>query len=260
MSLTFCAARGNRGGTFAATAAAPAASSSTLVEGEQDVIDLGPAAWWDASYEDSVTHSGGAVSSWMSREGNDAELVQGTGSAQPALDEVNSDFNDLSTLRFTNSASTVISNTTVYVDSTSDVGTIFLVGKCDGTAPSVGRLVNWGLANKGNIGVNHASQAFFVYEPVSSGGGVNGGAEESLFMVGVHIDGSSSYWSVNEGTNTTFTASANLTSASGVTAVGRHGGNTPDWDCAEYIIFNTALDDSDFATVETYLKNKYDGF
>lgn len=238
-------------------------ATGVFAAGEQDVIDLEPAAWWDASYADSVTHSGGAVSSWMSREGNEAELVQGTGSAQPTFDEVNADFNDLSTLRFTTSASSVIQNSSVYIDGSGNVGTIFIVGKCGVTPSSAYRIANWG-DTQGNLGVNFDGGSFFVYKTASASWqefpvGVTN-QDLALFMVGIHLDSASSYASSNEGTNVAFSAGAGLTPASGVTALGRYGGTTPDWDCAEYIIFDTALDATDFAKVETYLKNKYDGF
>ena len=76
-----------------------ATSSGTIpdsgIAGEQDVIDLGPAAWFDASYSGAITESGGAVSKWTSREGNDIELVQATGSKQPTFTASNSDFDDI---------------------------------------------------------------------------------------------------------------------------------------------------------------------
>ena len=260
-------------GTPRAATSSGATGGDDGIPGEQDVIDLGPEAWWDASYADSVKSDdsgseatatdGQDVTKWISREGNDEEIVQATASKQPTWDEVNSDFNDRSTLRFTASASTLIQNSSVYVDGSGNVGTIFIVGKCDGAPGAANRIANWG-DTQGNLGVNFDGGSFFVYKTASASWqefpvGVTG-QEQALFMVGVHLDGASSYGSSNEGTNVAFSAGAGLTPSSGVTALGRYGGNTPDWDCAEYIIFNTALNATDFAKVENYLKNKYDGF
>jgi hypothetical protein len=257
-------------GAAATSSGAPGGDSG--IPGEQDVIDLGPAAWWDASFADSVTYvcAGDpevcSVSKWTSREGNAAELVQASASEQPTFDAVNADFNGYSTLRFTNSAATVIQNSSVYIDGSGNVGTIFIVGKCGVTPVAAYRIANWGHATTGNLGVNFDGGSFFVYKTLGASAwqefpvGVTN-QDLALFMVGIHMNSTSSYASSNEGTNVAFSANNTfLTPATGATGLGNIGGNTPDWDCAEYIIFDTALSDGDFATVETYLKNKYDGF
>ena len=127
MKLPWLSGRYGRGGAYAAAPAAPAVASS-LVDGEQDVIDLTPSAWWDASYEGAITESGGAVSVWTSREGNDIELVQATGSKQPTFTASNSDFDDYSTLSFDSTADQWIGIDARYVDTSGNVGTIFYVG------------------------------------------------------------------------------------------------------------------------------------
>ena len=82
-------------------------AASALVAGEQDVIDLGPTLWVDASWADAVKSDdsgseatatdGQDVSKWISREGSAIELVQATASKQPVFTASNSDFNDYST-------------------------------------------------------------------------------------------------------------------------------------------------------------------
>ena len=257
MPLTPISARFWRGGSNAAAPAAPAATSS-LVDGEQDVIDLTPSAWWDASYSGAITESGGAVSVWTSREGNDIELVQATGSKQPTFTASNSDFDDYSTLSFDSTADQWIGIDARYVDTSGNVGTIFYVGK-EQNGDSAARIVNWADNGKSNIGTNHGSTALFVYNPVQGFG--TAGDQLSPYMAVVSINGSSSYASMNEGTNATFTANADMTENTGNTSVGGYGGATENSStiAAEYIIFNTALNATNVAKVETYLKNKYTG-
>jgi len=264
MTFPFVAARGNRGGTFAAAAAAPAATSS-LVDGEQDVMDLAPAGWWDASYDDAVEKDSGVasdgedVAKWISREGNSIELVQATASKQPIFNASNSDFNDYSTITFDSTADQWLGKDTRYVDTSGNVGTIFYVGK-EQNGDSVARIVNWAFNGQSNIGTNYGSKALFSYNPVAQFGTL--GDQLNAYMAVVSIDGASSYSSMNEGTNVTFTANANMTVDSGYTSVGGYGATTENAStiAAEYIIFNTALIPDNVATVETYLKNKYDGF
>jgi len=253
------ASRRWRGGHFAATAGGGGASGPTLVEGEQDVIDLEPAAWFDASYSGAISESGGDVSKWTSREGNDIELVQATGSKQPAFTASNSDFNDKSTLSFDSSADQWIGIDARYIDTSGNVGTIFYVGK-EQNGDSVARIVNWSTNGKSSIGTNFGSTALFAYQNLKGFG--TAGDQLDPYMAVVSINGSSSYASMNEGTDATFTAHAAMTADTGNTAVGGYGGSGENSStiAAEYIIFNTALNGTDVAKVETYLKNKYDGF
>ena len=261
MSLVFCAARGNRGGTFAATAAAPVVTV-TLIDGEQDVIDLGPAAWFDASYDDAVEKDGSVVASdeedvakWISREGNDIELVQATASKQPIFNASNSDFNDYSTMTFDSTADTWLGIDARYVDTSGDVGTIFYVGK-ELNGDGVARIVNWAQNANSCIGTNYGT-ALFVYNPLKTFG--TSGDQLNAYMAVVSIDGASSYASMNEGTNVTFTAGSHMTNDIGYTSVGGYGGGGENAStvAAEYIIFNTALSAPNVAKVEAYLKNKY---
>ena len=256
MSLPFVSARCNRGGAFAAAPAAPAGTTVSLIEGEQDVIDLAPAAWFDASYDGAITESGGAVSKWTSREGNDIELVQATGAKQPTFTASHGDFNDYSTLSFDSSADQWIGIDARYVDTSGNVGTIFYVGK-EQNGDSVARIVNWAFNGKSNIGTNFGANALFVYNPVKGFG--TAGDQLSVYMAVVLINGSSSYCSMNEGTDATFTAHADMTTDSGNTSVGGYGGASENSStiAAEYIIFNTALSTGNVAKVEEYLKNKY---
>jgi hypothetical protein len=46
-------------------------------------LDLSPLLWVDASDETTITESGGAVSQWDDKSGNDNNLTQGTASQQP---------------------------------------------------------------------------------------------------------------------------------------------------------------------------------
>ena len=79
MALVFCAARGNRGGTFAATAAASTETVAALWTPSEVTTYL----WLDADDSSTITESGGSVSQWDDKSGNDYHAVQGTGSLQP---------------------------------------------------------------------------------------------------------------------------------------------------------------------------------
>ena len=46
--------------------------------------DIGPDLWFDAADEDTITQSGGAVSQWDDKSGNNVHLVQATGADQPS--------------------------------------------------------------------------------------------------------------------------------------------------------------------------------
>ena len=46
-------------------------------------LDLSPTLWLDASDETTITESGGAVSQWDDKSGNDNDLTQATSAKQP---------------------------------------------------------------------------------------------------------------------------------------------------------------------------------
>ena len=238
-------------------------SGSSLVDGEQDVIDLEPAAWWDASYDGSIELNGATVSGWTSREGNDIKLVQVCAAEQPTFNASNADFNDYSTLSFDSTADQWIGINARYVDTSGNVGTIFYVGK-EQNGDTNARIVHWAHNGQASMGTNYGSKNLFAYANIVSFGPTTSVTEDQLdpYMAVILINGSSSYASMNEESDVTFTAHANMTVDSGNTAVGGTGGTTENAStiAAEYIIFNTALIPDNVAKVEAYLKNKYDGF
>jgi len=258
--LPLVSGRSWRGGQLAAsTGGGGGDSGPVLLDGEQDVIDMEPTAWFDASYSGAITESGGDVSKWTSREGNDIELVQATGSKQPAFTASNSEFNDYSTLSFDSTADQWIGIDARYVDTSGNVGTIFYVAK-EQNGDGAARIVNWSTNGKSNIGTNHGSTALFVYQNLKGFG--TAGDQLNPYMAVVSVNGASSYASMNEGTDATFTAHAAMTADTGNTAVGGYGGGGENSStiAAEYIIFDKVLSPTDVAKVEVYLKNKYDGF
>lgn len=56
---------------------------SSLGITSQQILGLSPAAWW--RYNTGITESSGAVSAWADQSGNSRNLVQATGTNQPAL-------------------------------------------------------------------------------------------------------------------------------------------------------------------------------
>ena len=255
------------GGTSATSGGAPGGGGDNLIPGEQAVIDLGPSFWVDASWPDAVKSedSGGEatatdgqdVSKWISRAGSGIELTQTNATNRPVFNSSVAAFGNYSTITFDSSTSDHIDKDARYVDTSGDVGTIFYVGKeLNGGANA--RIINWSTENNANLGTNYGSNAFFLYKGGSPTVVVHGtnGIQLNPYMAAISLDGSSSYVSVNEATNTAFTAGAEMTADVGPTSVCLSS-NVASTQAAEYIIFNTALSPTNVALVETYLKNKY---
>ena len=107
--------------------------------------------------------------------------------------------------------------------------------------------------------------AFYLYKPLTNYGG-SGSAntiELSPYMAAIVLDGSSSYFTINEGTDVTFSMDAanSFPSVNPITSVGGYNGTIENSStvAAEYILFDSALSASDVAKVENYLNNKYTG-
>ena len=241
-----------------------------LIPGEQEVIDLGPSFWVDASYADAVKSddsgseatatNGQDVSKWISRAGTGIELVQATASKQPIFNSSELDFGGYSTITFNSAAATDLLKDARYVDTVANVGTIFYVGK-ELNGDTNARIINWSTNALSNLGTKYSSFALYVYSPLTTYGSA-GTVEAATYMASISLNGASSYFSINEDTNVTFAASSDMTADIGDTAVGGTTGGSAEHastQAAEYIIFNTALSPTNVALVETYLKNKYKG-
>ena len=260
------------GGKAATSSGAPGGGGDNLIPGEQAVIDLGPSFWVDASWPDAVKSeqtpvapateanatNGQEVSKWISRAGSGIELTQTNATNRPVFNSSVAAFGNYSTITFDSSTSDHIDKDARYVDTSGDVGTIFYVGKELNGANNC-RIINWSTENNANLGTNYAPGdfAFYLYRtatPVTVFG--TNGIQLNPYMAAISLDGSSSYVSVNEATNTAFTAGAEMTADVGPTSVSL-ASNSSSTQAAEYIIFNTALSPTNVALVETYLKNKY---
>ena len=264
-SSTIALGLGLGGGKASTASGRP--SGGGLIPGEQSVINLGPSFWVDASFADSVKSEdsgseatatdGQDVSKWISRAGTGIELVQSTASKQPVFNSSESDFGGYSTITFNASADTALWKNARYVDTSSNVGTIFYVGK-ELNGDTNTRIINWSTNSLSNLGTNYSSYAFYVYTPLITYGSA-GTTENDTYMAAISLDGASSYFSINEDTNVTFTASSGQTADTGYTSVGGYNaaGENASTQAAEFIIFNTALSPANVAVVETYLKNKY---
>ena len=254
------------GGATATISGAPAGGGDNLIPGEQAVIDLGPSFWVDASYADAVKSEdsgseanatdGQDVTKWISRAGTGIELVQATASKQPIFNSSDSDFGNYSTITFNATADTLLWKDARYVDTSSNVGTVFYVAK-ELNGDTNTRIINWSTNSTSNLGTNYGAYAFYVYTPLTTYGST--GTESNTYMASILLDGASSYFSINEDTDVTFTASSNMTADTGYTSVGGYGaaGENASTQAAEFIIFDTALSPTNVAVVETYLKNKY---
>jgi len=267
MPIGLGAGLGLGGGRSATSSGAPTGGDN-LIPGEQAVIDLGPSFWVDASYADAVKSedsgseanatNGQDVTKWISRAGTGIELVQATASKQPVFNSSESDFGNYSTITFNATADTLLWKDARYVDTVGNVGTIFYVGK-ELNGDTNTRIINWSTNSTSNLGTNYGAYAFYVYTPLTTYG--SAGTETSAYMASISLNGASSYFSINEDTNVTFTASSASTADTGYTSVGGYGGagENASTQAAEFIIFNTALSPTNVAAVETYLKNKYKG-
>ena len=112
---------------------------SSLLPGEQDVIDLAPTFWMDASSANAVKSvdsgaeanatNGQDVSKWISRVGSGVELAQSTASKRPIFNATNSDFNDYSTITFDHTADTALFVRMHLTREHQGYATVFYVGK-----------------------------------------------------------------------------------------------------------------------------------
>tara|TARA_R110002167_G_scaffold108061_3_gene276113 strand:- start:1471 stop:2301 length:831 start_codon:yes stop_codon:yes gene_type:complete len=262
------------GGTSATSGGAAGGGSTPISPYEQAVIDLGPSFWVDASYPNTVKSeqtpvapateanatNGQEVSKWISRVGTGIELVQADATERPIFNSSESDFGDHSTITFDATADTLLWKDARYVDTVGNVGTIFYVGKELSGSDGSGRIINWSTNGSSNLGTNHGGKALFVWKGLVTYGS-SGGAEASAYMAAISLNGSSSYFSINEDTDVAWgSANASTTADVGYTSVGGYGGTgeNTSTQAAEYIIFNTALSPTDVAVVETYLKDKYE--
>lgn len=242
---------------------------SNLIAGEQDVIDLAPTFWMDASSADAVKSvdsgaeanatNGQDVSKWVSRVGSGVELAQSTASKRPIFNATNADFNDYSTITFDHTADTALFANASYTGTSGTGATVFYVGKELGGDANA-RIINWGTEKKASLGHNYSSVPFFFFAPLATYPGTNDTIELQPYMAAFVIDSSSSFFSINEGTDAAITFSAtNHFDSGGITSVGGYNktGENSSTVAAEYIIFDSALSAANVAKVETYLKNKY---
>jgi len=58
-------------------------SSSSSSSRGFNPLDVSPVGWWDATDSDTITDSGGNVSQWDDKSGNNYDVTQGSGSDQP---------------------------------------------------------------------------------------------------------------------------------------------------------------------------------
>ena len=102
--------------------------------------DIVTSAWYDATDESTITESGGAVSQWADKSGNDNHVTQGTGVNQPTYTNniVTFDGDDF---MFNSSPTGLPSGT--------DSGAIYIVTELDSNTGAWGNIVSYG---NGNIG------------------------------------------------------------------------------------------------------------
>jgi len=201
--------------------------------------------WLDADAPSTITQATG-VSQWNDKSGSGNNVVQATGSKQPAY--VQSVLNGKPVLRFTNASAQTMTTSTNFI---SPVSVIYIARQTGGTNGRVltGVNNNWLL---GFWGGSHA-QAYFEGWVSPAGGtpsttnwyiesAVETGALSSYYENGVQI-------ASNAG---------GVAGPNGLSLVGMGGvSEFSDADIAEIVVYNRALSDAERQKIEGYLAAKW---
>ena len=210
----------------------------------------GYAAWYDASDTATITESGGAVSAWADKSGNDNHLTQANASLQPVTGSETQ--NGLNVISFDGSGYMALPVGAIPTGSTQY--TIFAVWRSDSAR---GHLLFGGAqSNNRAIGfetINNDLHAYWWNNDHWYYGSVALAAP--LFTVW-SWNGINSFIQVNDGTSTTAKVGKNTSESAG--QVGSLAGSfSLTGFIAELIIYHSALTPAEIATVESYLKAKW---
>jgi hypothetical protein len=200
---------------------------------------VGPVAGAHAhwKYDTGITESGGTVSAWADQSGNGYHETQSSGADQPALNADGSIGFTPGKWTRANGLSGLAQPMTLCVRMRSTVAL---------TQPFIGSLGGSGVSLYGAGG-----DAIALY---AGGGGIvahRSYAEDEWFSIIAVFNGASSSNTVTAGTATGNPGSGGIDSSFVFNIVYFSGTDT--WDCAEAILYNTALSAPDIATNLDYL-------
>ena len=224
------------------------------------ILSLSPTLWLDASDASTIIESGGAVSQWSDKSGNDNHVTQNNASDKPTTGT--NEINNLNVLEFYGSQ-ILYRNTTAINNSVNRSWTIFGVVKPSATS---GVRIAFGSDSGSRIGqflrINNA-----VYETIGFSGGSAftdsaGSAiiDEAVVLTSVNDSGNSlelfvngaSQASVNMGTQ-------NYTSTIPLVVGDRNTTNSSGWSgsIAEIIAFDRKLTQQEREDIENILAQKW---
>ena len=174
--------------------------------------DIDTALWLDAADASTITESGGAVSQWDDKSGNNHHVIQATSAAQPTYSATG--FNSLPTVFF-DSTNDEMACATTTVSSQGDLfyGAVFQILSDNGnwqpivgtqissTASSAGNLLLQRLLNRSEIGIHdtgrsdkgstYAVQVTNLFEPRIATLGRSGGSNGNGGLITVTATGPS---------------------------------------------------------------------
>ena len=218
-----------------------------------DPLSLSPALWLDASdaatLYDATTGGGlvspdGTVARWEDKSGNLRHLTQGTLANRPA--RKTSIYNGRDILRFSGSGDLMTRTGFTVSNPVTVFAVVYLSGDVTGFRVAYG----FG-ANVFSMGYNNTAQ---LYAFSTTGINVSRSRPTTLEILSATSNVASSSISAN-GVQTTGSIAAHSTTTLGIG--GNNIGATHPSDFAEFMVFPTALSDSNRRNVEIYLSNKW---
>lgn len=222
---------------------------------------LTTALWLDAADSSTITESGGAVSQWDDKSGNNNHATQGTGSSQPTTSARN--LNGQNVLDFSsdfmrapvNIDSADQPNMSFFVVFAQDVttGSMALFGADDGGWDRIALLnsdvdtgVEWGVSNGAGTTAFEPTRTPDTDPHILSWISDAGVASAS----GVSLDGENP-------TNFTESLTSTTLTDMGIGARNQNGNRLMDGFIAEIVVLNTTVDTSDRQLIEGYLAHKW---
>lgn len=224
----------------------PAAAAAAFVPTDIAGLEL----WLKADAGTSTTVDGAAISQWNDQSGNANHATQGGGTAQPIYKAAI--VNGLPVVRFDRSNDELVVSALTNNDATR---TMFVVAKGDGTDAAGGV---WGFGN------DYALQNFntaWRWKRDQANAIISLGGNPAVFQViTIKVSSTSSLDGyINAGSATNLDPN-NSISAGGLTwSVGHNAGTASFFggDVAEFLMYNSALSDTDRGNVISYLMTKY---
>jgi uncharacterized repeat protein (TIGR02543 family) len=217
--------------------------------------DITMAAWYDAADASTITQSGGLVSQWRDKSGNNRHIDQATGSRQPVY--ASSGVNGRGTITFDGSDDTLSRTPVVSTKTTST--SVFVVSRPSSASVKGATLKN-GDSYGGGIGYGTGTfetlgnRFIYLRETYQwHDSGINYGTGANI------VSSITSTSSIKNYLNSTLiqTVNALVGTPSGTTSVGGYGSRCFSGAVVEVIMIDSELSTSDREKVEGYLAHKW---